>query len=73
MIKLIDLLEADFNNKKLYIDKKGRKLKVIDSDYLVNDGFVRVQYLGSKDVVEYKGNFEADLKTGLIKPIDNNQ
>ena len=73
MIKLAKLLENDFNNKTLYIDRQGRKLKVIDSDYLVNNGFVRVQYLGSKDVVEYKGNFEADLKTGQIKPIDNNQ
>jgi hypothetical protein len=49
-----------------YIDRDGNELQVIDANYLQNPGLVMVKY-DNGEPVEYKGNFEADLKSGIVK------
>jgi hypothetical protein len=49
-----------------YIDRDGNQLQVIDANYLQNPGLVMVKY-DNGEPVEYKGNFEADLKSGIVK------
>jgi hypothetical protein len=51
-----------------YIDKDGKQFQVVDANYLQYPGRVMVKYNG--DPVEYKGNFEADLKSGMIERLD---
>ena len=65
MIKLIDLLNE--NEVDYFIDKDGNEFQTLDVNYLQYPGNVTVKYVGSSDPMEYKGNFEADLKTGIIK------
>ena len=49
-----------------YVDRDGNKFQTIDVNYLQNPGLVMVKYDNGKPV-EYKGNFEADLKSGIVK------
>jgi len=58
------------NEIDYYIDKNGNRLQVIDANYLQYPGHVVVKY-DDGEPVEYKGNFEADLKTGIIKRLDS--
>jgi hypothetical protein len=58
------------NEVDYYIDKNGNKLQVIDANYLQYPGHVVVKYDNSEPV-EYKGNFEADLKSGMVKRLDS--
>ena len=55
------------NEVDYYIDRDGNEFQTIDVNYLQYPGNVTVKYVGSSDPVEYKGNFEADLKSGIIK------
>ena len=50
-----------------YIDRNGNKFQTIDVNYLQYPGRITVKYVGSDEPVEYKGNFEADLKSGIIR------
>jgi len=49
-----------------YADRYGNQFQVVDANYLQNPGLVMVKYDNGKPV-EYKGNFEADLKSGIVK------
>lgn len=69
MIKLLDLLKED--REDYYIDRKGKKFKVIDLNYLEDRGTATVQYTDSNEPVEYKGNLQADLKSGIIKYLNS--
>jgi hypothetical protein len=62
--------ELNENRVDYYIDKNGNRLQVIDANYLQYPGHVVVKY-NNGEPVEYKGNFEADLKTGIIKRLDS--
>ena len=59
------------NEVDYFIDKDGNEFQTIDVNYLQYPGNVTVKYVGSSDPVEYKGNFEADLKTGIIKRLNS--
>ena len=59
------------NEVDYYIDKDGNEFQTVDVNYLQYPGNVTVKYFGSNDPVEYKGNFEADLKTGIIKRLNS--
>jgi hypothetical protein len=49
-----------------YIGREGNQFQVIDANYLQNPGLMMVKY-DNGEPVEYKGNFEADLKSGIVK------
>jgi hypothetical protein len=55
------------NEIDYYIGRDGKQFQVVDVNYLQYPGNVTVKYVGSSDPMEYKGNFEADLKSGIIK------
>jgi len=59
------------NEVDYYIDRDGNEFQTVDVNYLQYPGNVTVKYVGGKDPVEYKGNFEADLKTGIIKRLNS--
>jgi len=59
------------NEVDYYIDRDGNQFQTVDVNYLQYPGRVMVKYVGGKDPVEYKGNFEADLKTGIIKRLNS--
>jgi hypothetical protein len=59
------------NRVDYYIDKNGNKLQVIDANYLQYPGRVMVKYDNIDEAVEYKGNFEADLKSGIVKRLNS--
>ena len=65
MIKLSELLNED--EIDYYIDRDGNQFQIVDVNYLQYPGNVTVKYVGSNDPIEYKGNFQADLKSGIIK------
>ena len=62
ILEIINENEVDY-----YIDKDGNEFQTLDVNYLQYPGNVTVKYVGSSDPVEYKGNFGADLKSGMIK------
>jgi hypothetical protein len=59
------------NEVDYYIDRDGNEFQTVDVNYLQYPGNVTVKYVGGKDPVEYKGNFEADLKSGMIKRLNS--
>jgi hypothetical protein len=65
MIKLSELLNED--EVDYYIDRDGNQFQTVDVNYLQYPGRVTIKYVGSDEPVEYKGNFQADLKSGIIK------
>jgi len=60
----------DKNKIDYYIDKNGNKFQTIDVNYLQYPGLVVVKY-DDGEPIEYKGNFEADLKSGIIKYLNS--
>jgi hypothetical protein len=58
------------NEIDYYEDRYGNKFQTVDVNYLQYPGRVMVKYDNIDESVEYKGNFEADLKTGIIKRAD---
>ena len=67
LIKQIIKESLNENEVDYFIDKDGNEFQTLDVNYLQYPGNVTVKYVGSSDPMEYKGNFEADLKTGIIK------
>ena len=65
MIKLLDILKED--KEDYYVDRQGKQFKVISVNYLSDRGKTMIQYVGSSKPIEYKGNLQADLKSGIIK------
>jgi len=59
------------NEVDYFVDKDGNEFQTLDVNYLQYPGNVTVKYVGSSDPMEYKGNFEADLKTGIIKRLNS--
>jgi hypothetical protein len=57
------------NKTDYYIDRRGKQFRVVDANYLQYPGLVKVKY-NDGEPVEYKGNFEADLKSGMIERLD---
>ena len=57
------------NKTDYYIDRRGKQFQVVDANYLQYPGLVKVKY-NDGEPVEYKGNFEADLKSGMIERLD---
>jgi hypothetical protein len=68
MIKLSELLNED--KVDYYVDRDGNQFQIVDANYLQDPGLVIVKYDNGKPV-EYKGNFEADLKSGMIKRLNS--
>ena len=58
------------NRVDYYIGRDGKQFQIIDVNYLQYPGLVKVKY-DDGEVVEYKGNFEADLKSGIVKHLDS--
>ena len=69
MIKISELLNE--NEVDYYVDKDGNQFQTINVNYLQYPGNVTVKYASSNDPVEYKGNFQADLKSGIIRHLDS--
>jgi hypothetical protein len=69
MIKLSKLLNE--NEVDYYVGRDGKQFQVIDANYLQYPGRVMVKYDNIDEAVEYKGNFEADLKSGMVKRLDS--
>lgn len=61
----------DENKIEYYIDKNGNQFQTVDVNYLQYPGKVTIKYVDSNEPVEYKGNFEADLKTGIVRYLDS--
>jgi hypothetical protein len=59
------------NRVDYYEDRDGKQFQVTDANYLQYPGRVMVKYPNMDESVEYKGNFEADLKTGIIKRLNS--
>jgi hypothetical protein len=68
MIKLSELLNE--GKVDYYIDRNGNQFQIVDANYLQYPGLVIVKYDNGKPV-EYKGNFEADLKSGMVKRLNS--
>jgi len=66
----LGISELNENKVDYYIDKNGDQFQTIDVNYLQYPGRVTVKYAGSEPV-EYKGNFEADLKSGIISRLNS--
>jgi hypothetical protein len=64
-------IDEDENKIDYYIDRNGNKFQTIDVNYLQYPGKVIIKYTDSNEPVEYKGNFEADLKSGIIRYLDS--
>jgi hypothetical protein len=64
MIKLSELLNED--KVDYYIDRDGNQFQTINVNYLQYPGLVMVKYTDRDEPVEYEGNFQADLKSGII-------
>lgn len=62
ILEIINENEVDY-----YVDRDGNQFQTIDVNYLQYPGEVTVKYVGSDEPVEYKGNFQADLKSGMIE------
>ena len=54
-----------------YTDRNGNKFQTIDINYLQYPGKVMVKYDNTDEPVEYKGNFEADLKSDIIRYLNS--
>jgi hypothetical protein len=65
------LKEETENKIDYYIDRDGNKFQTVDVNYLQYPGRVTVKYVDSNEPVEYKGNFQADLKSGIIRYLDS--
>jgi hypothetical protein len=65
------LKEETENKIDYYIDRDGNKFQTVDVNYLQYPGRVTVKYVDSDEPVEYKGNFQADLKSGIIRYLDS--
>ena len=68
MIKLSELLNE--NKVDYYRDRYGNQFQTVDVNYLQYPGLVMVKY-DDGEPVEYKGNFEADLKSGMIERLNS--
>ena len=68
MIKLSELLNED--KVDYYRDRYGNQFQTVDVNYLQYPGLVMVKY-DDGEPVEYKGNFEADLKSGMIERLNS--
>jgi hypothetical protein len=69
MIKLSELLNE--NEVDYYVDRDGNQFQTIDVNYLQYPGLVMVKYANNNEPVEYKGNFQADLKSGMIERLNS--
>ena len=54
-----------------YIDRNGNQFQTVDINVLQYPGRVLVKYDDNNEPVEYKGNFDADLKSGIIRYLDS--
>lgn len=72
-IKLQQLVQEIINGSKVdhYVDRNGNQFQAVDVNTLQYPGRVLVKYAGSNEPVEYKGNFDADLKSGIIRYLDS--
>ena len=59
------------NEVDYYEDRNGNKFQTVDVNYLQYPGRVMVKYDDVDESVEYKGNLEADLKTGMVKRLNS--
>ena len=62
--------ELSENKVDYYKDRYRNQFQTVDVNYLQYPGLVMVKY-DDDEPVEYKGNFEADLKSGIIKRLDS--
>ena len=63
--------ELNGNKVDYYIDRNGNQFQAVDVNTLQYPGRVLVKYAGSNEPIEYKGNFDADLKSGIIRYLDS--
>jgi hypothetical protein len=63
--------ELNENEVNYYVGKDGKPFQVVDANYLQYPGLVMVKYDNIDEAVEYKGNLEADLKSGMVKRLDS--
>jgi hypothetical protein len=63
--------ELNGNKVDYYIDRNGNQFQTVDINVLQYPGRVLVKYAGSNEPIEYKGNFDADLKSGIIRYLDS--
>ena len=68
-----NMYDFNMNENKVdyYKDRHGKKFQTVDVNYLQYPGKVMVKYTDSDTPVEYTGNFEADLKSNMIKRLDS--
>jgi len=68
---ILEIINEELNENKIdyYIDRRGKQFQVVDANYLQYPGLVKVKY-DNGEPVEYKGNFEADLKSGMIERLN---
>jgi hypothetical protein len=62
--------ELNGNKVDYYTDRNGNQFQTIDVNTLQYPGRVLVKYADGEPV-EYKGNFDADLKSGIIRYLDS--
>jgi hypothetical protein len=65
ILEIINENEVDY-----YVDRDGNQFQTIDVNYLQYPGLVVVKY-DDGEPIEYKGNFEADLKSGIIRYLNS--
>jgi hypothetical protein len=75
LTKLKQLIQEainELNGDKIdyYTDRNGNQFQTIDVNTLQYPGRVLVKYADGEPV-EYKGNFDADLKSGIIRYLDS--
>ena len=58
------------NEIDYYVDRYGNEFQTVNVNYLQYPGSVTVKY-DNGEPVEYKGNFQANLKSGIIKRLDS--
>jgi hypothetical protein len=63
--------ELNENEVDYYVGKDGKPFQIVDANYLQYPGLVMVKYDNIDEAVQYKGNLEADLKTGIVKRLDS--
>ena len=63
--------ELSGNKVDYYVDRNGNQFQAVDVNTLQYPGRVLVKYDGNNEPVEYKGNFDADLKSGIIRYLNS--
>jgi hypothetical protein len=69
---ILEIINEELNEDRVdyFIDRDENQFQTVDVNYLQNPGLVMVKY-DDGEPVEYNGNLEADLKTGIVKRLNS--